>query len=42
MVKEQGKRGANTRITPARVIEEETKELGEKPLRHPPSCKMIH
>ena len=24
------------------VIEEETKELGEKPLRHPPSGKSIH
>ena len=26
-------------ITLARVIEEETEELGEKPLRHPPSGK---
>ena len=42
MVKEQGKRGANTRITPARVIEEETEELGEKPLYHPLISKMIH
>ena len=24
-------------ITPRHVIEEETEELGEKPLRHPPS-----
>ena len=42
MVKEQGKRGANTRITPARVIEEETEELGEKPLCRPPSGEMVH
>ena len=26
-----------TQITPRRVIEEEIEELGEKPLRHPPS-----
>ena len=26
-----------TQITPRRVIEEETEELGEKPLRRPPS-----
>ena len=26
-----------TQITPRRVIEEETEELGEKPLHHPPS-----
>ena len=26
-----------TQITPRRVIEEEIKELGEKPLRRPPS-----
>ena len=26
-----------TQITPRRVIEEETKELGEKPLLRPPS-----
>ena len=26
-----------TQITPRRVIEEETKELGEKPLHRPPS-----
>ena len=26
-----------TQITPRRAIEEETEELGEKPLRHPPS-----
>ena len=26
-----------TQITPRRVIEEETEELGKKPLRHPPS-----
>ena len=25
------------KITPKRVIEKETKELNEKPLRHPPS-----
>ena len=42
MVKEYGKRDANTKITLARVIEEETEELGEKPLRHLPSGKMIH
>ena len=30
------------KITLARVIEKETKELGEKPLRCPPSGKMIH
>ena len=30
------------KITPARVIEEETEELGEKPLRYLPSGKMIH
>ena len=42
MVIVKGKRDANTRITPAHVIEEETEELGEKPLRHPPSGKMIH
>ena len=27
-----------THITRRCVIEEETEELGEKPLRHPPSC----
>ena len=26
-----------TQITPRRVIKEETEELGEKPLRRPPS-----
>ena len=26
-----------TQITPRRIIEEETEELGEKPLRRPPS-----
>ena len=31
-----------TQITPRRVIEEETKELGEKPIRRPPSGKSIH
>ena len=40
--KEKGKRDANIKITPARVIEEETEELGEKPLRRPPSNQMIH
>ena len=29
-------------ITPARVIEEETEELSEKPLYRPLSDKMIH
>ena len=42
MVKVKGKRDANTRITPAHVIEEETEELGEKPLRRPPNGQMIH
>ena len=42
MVKSKGKRDANTKITSARVIEEKTKELGEKPLRRPPSGKMIY
>ena len=37
-----GKREANTKITLARVIEEETEELDEKPLCRPPSSKMIH
>ena len=40
--KSKGQRDANTKKTPARIIEEETKEFGEKPLRHPPSGKMIH
>ena len=31
-----------TQITSAHVIEEETEELGEKPLRHPLNGKMIH
>ena len=31
-----GKREANTKITLTCVIEEETEELGKKPLRHPP------
>ena len=30
------------KITPRRVIEEETEELGEKPLRHPPNGKSIY
>ena len=30
------------KITPQCVIEEETKEFGEKPLRHSPSSKLIH
>ena len=30
------------KITPARIIEEETEELGKKPLHHPPSSKMIY
>ena len=42
MVKSKGKRDANTKITSARVIEEETEELGEKSLRHAPSGQMIH
>ena len=29
-----------TQITSRRVIEEETEELDEKPLRHPPSDKI--
>ena len=37
-----GKRYANTKITLACVIEEETEEFSEKPLRCPPSSKMIH
>ena len=41
-VKCKGQRDANTKITPARVIEEETKELDEKPLRRPSIGKMIH
>ena len=40
--KSNGQRDANTKITPARVIEEETEELSEKPLRRPPSGEMIH
>ena len=32
----------NTKITPARVIEEKIEELGEKPLCCPPSGQMIH
>ena len=39
-------RDANTKITAARVIEEEIEEeieeLGEKPLRCPPKGQMIH
>ena len=31
-----------TQITLRRVIEEETEEVGEKPLHHPPSGKSIH
>ena len=42
MVKEKGKRYANTMITLARAIEEETEELSEKLLRRPPSGEMIH
>ena len=37
-----GQRDVNTKITPACIIEEETKELGEKPLHRPPSGEMIH
>ena len=40
--KRVGKRDANTKITLACVIEEEIEEFSEKPLRHPPSGKMIH
>ena len=40
--KSKGQRNANTKITPARVIKEGTKKLSKKPLRHPPSSKMIH
>ena len=36
------KREANIKITPARVIEEKIKELNEKSLCRPPSCKMIY
>ena len=36
------KKEANTKITPARVIQEETEELGKKPLCYPPISKMIH
>ena len=35
-------RDANTKITPAHIIEEETEEFGEKSLRHPPSSQMIY
>ena len=35
--KRVGKKGANTKITQRCVIEEETEELGKKPLRCPPS-----
>ena len=34
-----GKREADTKITLRHVIEEEIEELGEKPLRRPPSGK---
>ena len=37
--KDQGKRDANTRTTQRCVIKEETKALGVKPLRRPPSGK---
>ena len=40
--KRVGKKNANTKITPAHVIEEETEELGKKPLYRPPSSKMIY
>ena len=40
--KSKGKRDAITKITLARVIKEETEELGEKPLYHPLSGEMIH
>ena len=40
--KSKGLRAAITKITSARIIEEETEELGEKPLRRPPSGKIIH
>ena len=33
---------ANTKITPTRIIKEETEELDKKPLRCPPSGEMIH
>ena len=39
--KRVGKKNANTRQYVV-VIEEETEELGEKPLHHPPSGKSIH
>ena len=42
MIKSKGKRDANTKITSARVIEEETKELDKKPPCHPPSSEMIY
>ena len=41
-MKRVGKREANTKIIPARVIEEKTKEFNEKFLFRPPSGKMIH
>ena len=37
-----GKRETNTKITLARVIEEEIEELGEKPLCCPPNGEMIY
>ena len=37
-----GKREANTKITQACVIEEETEKFSEKPLHLPPRGKMIH
>ena len=40
--KSKGKRDAITKITLARVIKEETEELGEKSFRRPPSGKIIH
>ena len=42
MVKRVRKERCKYKITLARVIEEETKELDEKPLHRPPSGKMIH
>ena len=40
--KEQGLERYKHKITRAHVIEEETEEVGQKPLCRPPSSKMIH
>ena len=41
-VKRVEKKDANTKIIPRRIIEEETEELGEKPLCRSISGKSIH